>query len=83
MSNTNYASELYHYFMWSHDALAALIDVSRPKVKKMIAGEVTPNNIQETVLREVRNRQMNPKKFNHEAMLAYRLKLIRESEEES
>lgn len=80
MESRNYANELHHYYMWSQDNLAALIDVTRPKAKKIIDGSAKPNNIQEALLKEVCERQLTYKKFTSHSIRAYRLQLLRESE---
>lgn len=81
-TSDNLASELHYYYMWSQDNLATLIDATRPKVKKMISGEVEPNDLQAVLLKEVLRNGLTYKKYIEIASRHYRLKLIRESEDE-
>ena len=78
----NHANELHHYYMWSLDNLAELLDCSRSKAKQFVLGEKQPNQLQHVLLKEVAKRQLTQKRFSTEARRVYRLKLIRESEDE-
>lgn len=78
----NPVAELHHYYMWSQDNLAKLIDASRPKIKKMIAGEVQPSDLQKVLLDEVLTRQLTYSEYLNQASRVYRLKLIRESNDD-
>ena len=81
--NEPLAYQLHHYYMWSQDNIADLIDATRPKVKKMISGEVQPNDLQSVLIKEVVDRQMSHKEFIREATRHYRLKLIRWSDDDT
>ena len=83
MISKNSIAELHYYYMWSQDNLAKLIDATRPKVKKMIAGEVSPNDLQKVLLDEVLARQLTYSEYLNQASRVYRLKLIRESDDDT